>query len=86
MDLDTVKAADFGRSLTGIGLNILVRDVQGLSLFLSEVFDMSVFRQSTDFRHREILWRYLPDSCGSHLSQPPSTLPPARVRSAWWRY
>ncbi len=49
MDLDTVNAADFGRSLTGIGLNLLVRDVPGLSLFLSEVFDMSIYRQSTGF-------------------------------------
>lgn len=49
MDYKTVGAADFGRSLTGIGLNILVRDVPGLCSFLRDVFDVQVHRQSADF-------------------------------------
>lgn len=49
MNLETITAEDFGRSLTGIGLNILVRDVLSLVFFLSEVFQMKVCRQSIDF-------------------------------------
>ena len=49
MDYENIGAVDFGRSLTGIGLNILVRDVIGLCTFLADVFDIKVHRQSTDF-------------------------------------
>ena len=49
MDFDQVAAADFGASLQGIGLNLLVRDVIRLAEFLSAVFDMQVFRKSADF-------------------------------------
>jgi len=49
MDYATVGAVDFGRSLTGIGLNILVRDVPALCRFLADVFYMEVQRQSADF-------------------------------------
>ena len=49
MDLDTVDAADFGQSLRGVGLNLLVRDV-GRSLdFLRKVLGMEVFQSSDDF-------------------------------------
>ena len=49
MDLDTVDAADFGQSLHGVGLNLLVRDV-GRSLdFLRKVLGMEVFQSSDDF-------------------------------------
>ena len=49
MDLDTVDAADFGQSLRGVGLNLLVRDV-GRSLdFLRNVLGMDVFQASDDF-------------------------------------
>ena len=49
MDLETVSADAFGRSLTGIGVNLLTRDVRGLAGFLSEVFGLSVHRLSDDF-------------------------------------
>jgi hypothetical protein len=49
MDFETVTAADFGRSLTGLGLNILVQDVPGLASFLCDVFQMTSHRQSPDF-------------------------------------
>jgi len=49
MDYQTVGAVDFGRSLQGIGLNILVRDVPGLCKFLHDVFEVRVHRQSADF-------------------------------------
>ncbi|MFK7880263.1 VOC family protein [Roseobacter sp.] len=49
MDYETVSADDFGKSLRGIGLNLLVRDVRGTSAFLHSVFDMGVHRLSADF-------------------------------------
>ncbi len=49
MDLETISADDFGRSLTGIGLNILVRDVRAEAAFLEQVFDMTAHRLSKDF-------------------------------------
>lgn len=58
MDLETVSADTFGRSLTGIGLNLLTRDLRGLAGFLSEVFGLSVHRLSDDFaivRHGQMM-------------------------------
>lgn len=49
MDLETVDAADFGRSLRGIGLNLLTRDVPALVAFLEQLFGMQSHRVSADF-------------------------------------
>jgi len=49
MDFETVSAGDIGRSLTGIGLNLLVRDVQSSAGFLADVFGMQAHRLSKDF-------------------------------------
>jgi len=49
MDLETVAAEDFGASLRGIGLNLLVRDVKAESVFLETVFAMKAHRISEDF-------------------------------------
>lgn len=49
MDYETVSAGDFGKSLRGIGLNILVRDVRRTAAFLLAVFDVEVHRLSDDF-------------------------------------
>lgn len=49
MDYETVSAGDFGRSLTGIGLNLLVRDVTAQVTFLTGVFGMQAHRVSQDF-------------------------------------
>ncbi|MGA9409275.1 MAG: VOC family protein [Roseobacter sp.] len=49
MDYETVSAGDFGKSLRGVGLNILVRDVRNTTAFLSAVFDVGVHRLSDDF-------------------------------------
>ncbi|MDX5382305.1 MAG: VOC family protein [Rhodobacterales bacterium] len=59
MDFDSVTAPDFGRSLSGLGLNLLVRDVPKHAGFLVEVFEMQVHRVSKDFAiiayHRQLL-------------------------------
>lgn len=49
MDLETVGAGEFGRSLTGIGLNLLVRDVKAEAAFLTDVFGMSAHQVTEDF-------------------------------------
>lgn len=49
MDFETVSAADFGASLRGIGLNILVRDVPAQAAFLQDVFGMTAHRVTADF-------------------------------------
>ncbi|MEQ9258163.1 MAG: glyoxalase [Roseovarius sp.] len=49
MDLETVSAADFGASLRGLGLNLLVRDVEAQVRFLCETFGMEAHRVSRDF-------------------------------------
>ncbi len=49
MDYDTVPAAEFGQSLQGLGLNLLVRDVLAEATFLTAVFGMKAHRASRDF-------------------------------------
>jgi len=49
LDYETVSAGDFGKSLRGIGLNILVRDVRRTVAFLETVFEVGVHRLSDDF-------------------------------------
>jgi catechol 2,3-dioxygenase-like lactoylglutathione lyase family enzyme len=49
MDYETVSAEAFGKSLSGIGLNILVRDVARTCAFLKSVFGLEAHRASVDF-------------------------------------
>ncbi len=49
MDYETIKADAFGRSLSGIGLNLLVRDVHAQCAFLEAVFDMKPHQVTDDF-------------------------------------
>jgi len=49
MDFDTASAPDFGRSLSGLGLNLLVRDVPRSAAFLCDVFGMIAHQASRDF-------------------------------------
>ena len=49
MDYDSVSPADFGASLRGIGLNLLVRDVRAEARFLETVFDMRAHQATADF-------------------------------------
>lgn len=49
MDFETVSPSDFGASLRGIGLNILVRDVEATAAALATVFGMGAHRLSEDF-------------------------------------
>lgn len=49
MDYETVSAEDFGRSLAGLGVNLLTSDVRRLATFLQDVFGLSIHRLSDDF-------------------------------------
>ena len=49
MDFETVKATEFGASLSGIGLNILMRDVPAEVAFLEAVFTVKCHQVTTDF-------------------------------------
>lgn len=49
MDYDTVDAADLGRSLRGLGVNLLCRDVPATAAFLRAAFGLAVHRLGPDF-------------------------------------
>lgn len=49
MDYDSVSAPDFGASLRGLGINLLVRDVAAQAAFLRMVFRMTVHQPTRDF-------------------------------------
>lgn len=49
MDYETVPAATFGHALTGLSVNLLVRDVRAEATFLAAVFGLQVHRRSADF-------------------------------------
>lgn len=58
MDLETVSPVDFGRSLRGLGVNLLCRNVSATAAFLQGCFGMTLHRQSADFvlvRHGDVL-------------------------------
>ena len=49
MDYETVSADEFGRSLTGVGVNLLTKDVIALADFLVGIFGATAHRVSEDF-------------------------------------
>ncbi len=84
MDFETISADDFGASLQGLGLNILVRDVRAHAEFLSAVFDMTAHRVSADFAimtYGSQVFQLHSD--GTYHAHPlPSLLPEAGARGA----
>ena len=84
MDYETVDAPEFGASLRGIGLNILVRDVAAEVTFLTEVFGMKAFQPTSDFAimtYGEQVFQVHADH--TYHSHPlPSLLPEAGARGA----
>jgi len=84
MDLETVPPEEFGRSLTGVGVNILTRDVAGLAGFMTAVFGLSAHRVSADFailRHGDALIQVHAD--GTYAGHPlHGLLPEAGARGA----
>lgn len=70
MDYETVEADEFGRSLSGLGVNLLSPDVPRLAGFLQTCFGVSVLRLSGDFailRHGGTLFQLHADATfGAH--------------------
>ncbi|MHA6264372.1 VOC family protein [Arenibacterium sp. CAU 1754] len=49
MNYETISAEDFGKSLKGIGLNLLVQDVRAQCAFLETVFGVIPHQVTDDF-------------------------------------
>ncbi|WP_417597646.1 VOC family protein [Pararhodobacter oceanensis] len=76
-DLETVSAADFGRGLRGLGVNLLLRDLRGMARFLQECFGLTIHRLSDDFalaKHGEVLVQLHSD--GTFAAHPLTNLLP----------
>ena len=84
MDYQTVDAVAFGRSLRGLGLNLLVRNVPNLARFLSDVFEMQAYQVTDDFAiiaYGDQIFQLHADH--TYHSHPlPSLLPEAGARGA----
>ncbi len=84
MDLETVSAEQFGKSLRGTGLNLLVRDVLASAEFLVDVFGMKSARVSADFAildyHGQLI--QLHGDHTYHQHPLPSLLPESGARGA----
>lgn len=84
IDFETVPAATLGRSLRGLGVNLLCRDVPGTARFLADVFGLGLHRLSADFAlvtHDGALLQLHSDaSFGAHPL--PGLLPEAGPRGA----
>ncbi len=77
MDYDNISAADFGASLRGLGLNLLVRDVGAQIAFLETVFGMTAHQPTRDFailRYGDQLFQIHSD--GTYHSNPLLALVP----------
>jgi len=70
VNLEQIAPADFGRSLRGIGVNLLCRDVLGMADFLHTVFELQVHRATKDFaiiRHGDSMLQLHADATyGAH--------------------
>lgn len=81
MDYNTIPAPDLGRSLRGLGVNLLCRDVGAMSAFLRDVLGLSVLREDADFAivlHDGMLFQLHSDAAfGNHplLGLVPETPP-----------
>ncbi len=76
-DLQTISGEDFGRQLTGFGINLLVRDVSAACRFLEQVLKFETVRESADYaivRHQETLYQLHGDHTYSE-NPLPSLLP-----------
>jgi len=70
MDFETVSPGEFGASLRGIGLNLLVRDVTAQVRFLETAFGMKGHRVSEDFailtHHGQVFQLHADHTYGAH--------------------
>ncbi len=84
MDYETVSAADFGRALQGLTVNLLVRDVAREVAFLEAVFGMRGHRVGPDFAILDYAGQLIQLHADQsyHANPLPSLLPEAGPRGA----
>lgn len=70
MHYETVSPAEFGASLRGLGLNLLVRDVPAQAAFLGDVFGLVAHRLSEDYAimgyHGQLMQLHADHTYGRH--------------------
>ncbi|MGI9291896.1 MAG: VOC family protein [Gammaproteobacteria bacterium] len=84
IDYQDISAEDFGKNLTGFGVNLLVRDVFRSCDFLCQVLGFEVLRQSPDYAilgHHQMLLQLHADHTYSE-NPLPSLLPENGARGA----
>ena len=85
MDYETVPAEDFGASLQGLGINLLVTDVKATAAFLADVFGMGIHRRSDDFAivtYGNQVFQLHADAT-HHPTRYKACCPPPRVGQGW---
>lgn len=84
IDYNSISAEDFGKSLNGFGINLLVRDIAQSCAFLQKALEFEVLRQSDDYailRHHRMLLQLHGDH--TYSKNPlPSLLPESGPRGA----
>ena len=83
-DIESMSGPEFGHTLEGFGINLLVSNVVRACAFLSDILDFQVVRSSEDFAvlaHRGVLYQLHGDH--TYGSNPlPSLLPENGARGA----
>lgn len=84
MDYETISADAFGKSLSGLGVNLLVKDVRRLAGFLTTVLEARAHRLTEDFAimtyHGDVFQLHADHTYHSHPL--PSLLPESGARGA----
>jgi hypothetical protein len=84
MDYNTVSAVEFGKSFTGLGVNIIVKSPARTAQFLEAVFELYPSQLSADFaliRYQDYIFQLHSDksfaaqACGSMVLQPATDKP-----------
>ena len=84
MDYNKVEAKELGKSLKGLGINLLVSSVKNTSSFLRKIFNIKTFQQTDDFaiaKYEDQIFQLHADST-YHNNRLPSLLPKSGARGA----
>ena len=84
MDYNNIDAKELGRSLKGLGMNLLVSNVKNTSSFLRTIFNIEIFQQTNDFaiaKYEDQIFQLHADST-YHNNPLPSILPENGARGA----
>ena len=65
-----MPAPEYGRSLSGLTVNLLVRDIETALAFQRQVLGAEIVYSDPDFRDPAVSRRGMDAACGSHLSGP----------------